>query len=90
MNNKTKAAHTAALQERVKELEAALAESEKVNFDLAAHQCDKWEPEENGHWSCRLQAENERYRKALEDVIIRLEEDKRFSALSITKETLKS
>jgi len=36
-----------------------------------------------------LQAQNERYRKALEDVIIRLEEDKRFNALSIAKEALK-
>lgn len=36
-----------------------------------------------------LQAQNDRYRKALEDVIIRLGEDKRFNALSIAKEALK-
>lgn len=75
--------------ERCLKLESALAESEKINFDLAAHQCDKWEPEENGHWSCRLHAQNDRYRKALEDVIIRLGEDKRLNALSIAKEALK-
>jgi len=62
------------LTERMRELEAALAESEKVNFDLAAHQCDKWEPEENGHWSCRLQAQNSFFRNIISDLIIALEE----------------
>lgn len=62
------AAHTEALRERVKELEAKLTESEKVNFDLAAHQCDHWQPEEHGDWFCGLKAENTRYREALERI----------------------
>lgn len=36
-----------------------------------------------------LESQNDRYRKDLEDAIIRLEEDKRFNALSIAKEALK-
>lgn len=61
-------AHTAALRERVRKLQARLNASEEANSHLAAHQCDNWTPTDHGDWLCTLKSDNASLRERLKQL----------------------